>query len=73
MSHHQLNTQRLNKFKKQWLIEEGEDIDALNNSILASCVPDSQTFLDHDVLSIMKVFGELVKLLLPKKGKETQL
>jgi hypothetical protein len=71
MSHHQLNAQRLNKLKKHWLTEEGEDIDEWNNSILASHVPDSQTVLDH-ALSIMKVFGELVELLLSKKGKEAQ-
>jgi hypothetical protein len=53
MSYHQLNTQRLNKFKKHCLTEEGEGIEALNNSILASFMPDSQTFLDQ-LLSVMK-------------------
>ncbi len=59
MNYHQLNAQILDKFKKHWLIEEAEDIEALNNSILASCVPDSQTFFDH-VLSIMKVEDSLL-------------
>jgi hypothetical protein len=72
MSRHQLNAQRLNKFKKDWLTEEGEDIDALNNSILALFVPDSQTFLDH-VLSIMKVEESLLCFYCQKKVKNFNL
>jgi predicted transcriptional regulator len=51
------------------LAEEGEDIDALNNSILASCVPSSQTFFDH-VLSIMKVEESLLSFYCQRKVKK---
>jgi hypothetical protein len=67
-----MGDQRLNKFKKQWLAEEREDIDALNNSILASCVSDCQTFFESCAFDNQSE-GELVELLLPKKDKEIQL
>ncbi len=51
------------------MTEEGEGTNVLNNSILASCVLDSQTFFDH-VLSIMKVEESLLSFYCQRKVKK---